>query len=174
MTEKQSEKPNLDTATPRRRFLSLLWVGLGLAAFAELVWLVVSFLRPNASRLGDKRPHTRMEAGSVESFQPGTITAFPRGRFYLARLADGGFLALSRRCPHLGCTVPWIKEEKRFLCPCHSSAFDIKGDVLRSPAPRAMDLFQVTIENAVVMVDTGHVTKRGRFKKAQAVYPEKS
>ena len=32
----------------------------------------------------------------VENFAPGSVTAFVSGRFYLARLEDGGFLALSR------------------------------------------------------------------------------
>ena len=174
MAETKKKKPNPDVVTPRRDFLSFLWVGLGLAAFAEVIWLVGSFLRPDRKRAQAKTPETLMDAGPVDSFPPGTVTAFPRGRFYLARLGDGGFLAISRRCPHLGCTVPWVAEEKRFLCPCHSSAFDIQGDVVRSPASRAMDLYRVIIENAVVKVDTGRVIKRDRFQSQQVVYPEKS
>jgi len=112
-----------------------------------------------------------MEAGPVKDFLPGTVTAFPRGRFYLARLEDGGFLALSRRCTHLGCTVPWVAEEKRFLCPCHSSSFDIRGEIVRPPAPRALDLFLVKIENNVVMVDSGNPIKRSRFESEQVTYP---
>jgi Rieske Fe-S protein len=67
--------------------------------------------------------------------------------------------------------VPWNAEKKQFLCPCHSSAFDIRGEVVRSPAPRALDVFRVKIENEVVMVDTGRVAQRGRFEKSQVVYP---
>jgi len=107
----------------------------------------------------------------VDTFVPGTVAAFPRGHFYLARLEDGGFLAISRRCTPLGCTVPWVEEEKKFLCPCHSSAFDIRGAVVRSPAPRALDLFRVKIENDIVSVDTGRVIQRGRFSADQVVYP---
>lgn len=174
MAKQKKEKPNSETATPRRRFLTWLWGLLGLAAFAETTWLVVSFLRPNEKQGHASRETTRMVAGPVDSFQPGTVTAFPRGRFYLARLTDGGFLALSRRCTHLGCTVPWVEEEKRFLCPCHSSAFDIHGDVLRNPAARALDLFRVSIENEIVKVDTGRAIKRSQFKQKQVVYPEKT
>jgi cytochrome b6-f complex iron-sulfur subunit len=173
MAEEVKKETRSDPAIPRRNFLTWLWGLLGLAAFAEIIWLVASFLRPNGKRLKTEKATTLMAAGRVDAFHPGTVTAFPRGRFYLARLADGGFLAFSRRCTHLGCTVPWVAEEKRFLCPCHSSAFDIHGDVLRSPAPRALDLFKVTIENNVVKVDTGKAVKRGRFKKEQVVYPEK-
>ena len=65
----------------------------------------------------------------------------------------GGFLALARRCTHLGCTVPWVEDEDRFVCPCHASAFDITGDVLSPPAPRPLDIFAVRIENDIVKVD---------------------
>ncbi|WP_394708250.1 ubiquinol-cytochrome c reductase iron-sulfur subunit [Breoghania sp.] len=145
-----------------------------MAALAELFWMVTSFLRPNHGTRKNENAESVIHAGTVETFAPGTVTAFPRGRFYLARLADGGFLALSRRCPHLGCTLPWVEEEKKFVCPCHASAFDIHGDVLRSPAPHAMDLHPVVIENNVVRVDTARVIKRDRFKKDQVVYPKKA
>ncbi len=173
MTKKQKEKSIPEISAPRRDFLSWLWVGLGLAAFAEMVWLAAAFLRPSKDRSAKKTLDKQMVIGPVDAFTPGTVTAFPQGRFYLARLADGGFLAISRRCPHLGCTIPWVAAEEKFLCPCHSSAFDIQGDVLRSPAPRAMDLYRVTIENTVVKVDIGQAAKRDRFQPAQVVYPEK-
>jgi len=167
------ESENNETATPRRRFLSFLWVGLGIAALVESVWVVTSFLRPSRRTEQGADPETVIQAGAVDTFAHGTVTAFPRGRFYLARLQDGGFLALSRRCPHLGCTLPWIEEEKKFLCPCHASAFDIHGDVLRSPAPRAMALHPVVIENNVVRVDATRTIKRDRFREDQVVYPKK-
>jgi cytochrome b6-f complex iron-sulfur subunit len=96
------------------------------------------------------------------------VTAFRDGEFYLARLQDGGFLALHRKCTHLGCTVPWIADEQRFACPCHASAFDMHGDVLSSPAPRPLDLFSVQIENGIVKVDTAKPIRRGRFEPLQA------
>jgi len=157
---------------PRRRFLNWLWGGLGVVATAEGLWLVASYLldrkRPSAG--GDSA--VWIEAGAVEAFTPNTVSAFPRGRFYLARLEDGGFLALSRRCTHLGCTVPWNAETHRFECPCHSSVFDIRGEVLRSPAQRALDIHPVTIENGIVRVDAGRVMQRGVFRPDQVVYPE--
>lgn len=159
-------------AIPRRRFLSFLWTGLGMAALIELIWVVGSFLRPGPGTRGDEDSGAFMDAGAVDAFARGTVTAFPRGRFYLARLDDGGFLALSRRCPHLGCTLPWVEKEGKFLCPCHSSAFDIRGEVLHPPAPRAMALHPIVIENEVVRVDTERVITRDRFRADQAVYPK--
>lgn len=155
----------------RRSFLNKLWVGLGAIALVEAVALVVTFFKPRQPRTTLQERNTVIVAGSVDSFEPGSVTAFVRGKFYLSRLDNGGFLALSRTCTHLGCTVPWVADENRFVCPCHSSVFDINGDVVEPPAPRAMDLFEVNIENGLVSVDTGKRMKRTAFDAGQAVYP---
>ena len=42
--------------------------------------------------------------------------------------------ALNLHCKHLGCIVNWIPDRKIFLCPCHKSKYDLKGNVLRGPA----------------------------------------
>jgi len=175
MPKKEMTAPALpDGPAPRRRFLNWLWTGLGLAALVELIWLAGAFLRSGSRPDSGGLKDSFMDAGPVSAFAPGSVTAFPRGRFYLARLEDGGFLALSRRCPHLGCTLPWNEAEKRFVCPCHSSVFDIRGDVLRAPAPRAMALHPVVIENAVIRVDTARIVKRSRFEPEQVAYPPKT
>jgi nitrite reductase/ring-hydroxylating ferredoxin subunit len=173
MTNKQNHIEAKDVTSPRRKFLYKLWVGLGVVAFAELIWMVLSFLKPIKNQQEKGEFGTLMKAGSVESFLPNSVTAFPRGHFYLSCLADGGFLAIHRQCTHLGCTFPWIEKEKQFVCPCHSSAFDIRGGVIRSPAPRALDIFPVIIENNVVFVDTGQRIKRSGFKPENVVYPKK-
>ena len=66
--------------------------------------------------------------GLAADFPPGSVTPFTEGRFYLVRLADGGFLALYRKCTHLGCAVPWDQASGQFVCPCHASAFEADGD----------------------------------------------
>ncbi|HSO19430.1 MAG TPA: Rieske 2Fe-2S domain-containing protein, partial [Desulfosarcina sp.] len=147
--------------------------GLGGAALMELFWVVGAFLRPGRGAGGKVDAGQFIEAGAVTAFARGTVTAFPRGRFYLARLDDGGFLALSRRCQHLGCSLPWVADEGRFVCPCHSSAFDIRGDVLHAPAPRAMALHPIVIENGVVRVDAATIIDRSRFQADQVVHPKK-
>lgn len=166
MVDRRDERPAPaeETTTSRRSFLSRLWLGLGGLALAEYVWLTVEFLRP---RSGPAEAAGVLVAGPVEQFELDSVTAFPAGRFYLSRLADGGFLAVSRECTHLGCTVPWMADEGRFVCPCHSSAYDIRGDVLSPPAPRALDIHPVRIENGIVKVDTGRTLKRRYFEASQ-------
>jgi cytochrome b6-f complex iron-sulfur subunit len=129
----------------RRGFLGKIWVLLGGVALAEAFWVAGDFLRPRNRRTRKDTVSSLVVAGPVERFAKGTVTAFREGKFYLARLDDGSFLALRRECTHLGCTVPWREAENRFVCPCHASAFDIRGDVLSAPAPRPLDLFAVRI-----------------------------
>jgi cytochrome b6-f complex iron-sulfur subunit len=181
MKEKKQTKPSesnkntrLDAGVSRRSFLNTLWVVLGVLGLAEVVALVLGFFQPQ--KRGEKESDSAgiMEAGSVDKFPLNSVTAFVRGRFYLARLEDGGFLALSRKCTHLGCTLPWSAKEMKFMCPCHASVYDIRGEVVKAPAPRALDLHPVFIENNIVKVGTNKVIKRSVFRAEQVVYPKKT
>ncbi|HOB53533.1 MAG TPA: ubiquinol-cytochrome c reductase iron-sulfur subunit [Acidobacteriota bacterium] len=165
----QPQTPDAPAEPSRRRWLGTAGKILGLVAAAEFAGVAVAFLWPRRSRR-DEEASATVTCGPVDEFTPHSVTAFPAGRFYLVRLADGGFLALSRTCTHLGCTVPWDEAKGRFVCPCHASAFDIAGDVLSPPAPRALDLHPVRIENGVVRVDSGRAIQRQRFELSQEVY----
>ena len=158
--------PTVETGAPSRRaFLWKTWLGVAVLATAEMVWVLIDFVWPR--KANGAASGTIITAGPVDQFPVDSVTAFPQGRFYLVRLEDGGFLAVSRECTHLGCTVPWVDEEHRFVCPCHSSAFDIRGDVVNPPAPRALDVYEVRIENRVVKVNTANVAKRAVFDATQ-------
>jgi cytochrome b6-f complex iron-sulfur subunit len=174
MVKKQTVKEDVNqNGNSRRSFLTKLWFALGLVALAEFIAVAFAFLRPGKPAKRRENADLIVTAGEVKSFAPESVTAFVRGRFYLSRLADGGFLALSRKCTHLGCTVPWVAKENKFACPCHASAFDITGNVISPPAPRALDIYPISIENDIVKVDTSKPIKRGEFKAEQVVYPKK-
>lgn len=105
----------------------------------------------------------RVSAGNVEDYPVGSVTRISEGKFYISHVPEG-FLALWQKCPHLGCTVPWMPDQKsedtiaekgRFNCPCHGSIYDRYGQIITGPAPRPMDLFPITIVNGRIMVDTG-------------------
>jgi len=155
-------------ATSRRRLLNWIWGGLGVAAVGELAWISASFLKPRRRASGTSAEI--FVAGAADDFDPGSVTAFPAGRFYLVRLEDGGFLALDRTCTHLGCTVPWRAEQGLFACPCHASTFDITGEVLGPPAPRPLDRYPVRIENGIVKIDLRSPLRRSMFDRSQVVF----
>ena len=66
--------------------------------------------------------------------------------------------------------MPYEPTQGQFVCPCHGSAFSLNGDVQNAPAPRAMDLFQIMIEDGSVLVDTGRVIERSQTTTAEIVY----
>jgi cytochrome b6-f complex iron-sulfur subunit len=179
MTGKKKTKPVASQNSPpavdssRRSFLNKLWIVLGGLGFLEMVGLVLAFFQPRKTGQKAGESVAIIEAGAVDKFPLNSVTAFVRGKFYLARLEDGGFLALSRKCTHLGCTGPWVSKEMKFICPCHASVYDIRGEVVSAPAPRPLDLYHVFIENNIVKVDTNKVIKRSVFRPEQVVYAKK-
>jgi cytochrome b6-f complex iron-sulfur subunit len=170
---KQSEAKPQSTITDvesRRVFLQKLWKGLGVVASIEVAAVFFGFLFSGKKDDPTLKPKQLIEAGNVELFKENSVTVFRGGRFYLARLLDGGFIALSLRCTHLGCSINWEEDKNRFICPCHSSAFYINGEVQNPPAPSALDHFPILIENGIVKVDIGTKLTRTRFDKSQITY----
>jgi cytochrome b6-f complex iron-sulfur subunit len=172
MPTKTKEKKS-EAEPTRRSFLNILWLILGGVALAEFVAVAFAFLRPRKSKALKEKAETIVTAGAIARFTTNSVTAFVRGKFYLARLEDGGFLALSRTCTHLGCSIPWVEKEMKFACPCHGSTFDITGNVIEAPAPRALDIYPITIENKIIKVDTHKPIKRSTFQVEQVAYPKK-
>ncbi|MFB0537108.1 MAG: ubiquinol-cytochrome c reductase iron-sulfur subunit [Anaerolineae bacterium] len=151
----------------RRRFFLYAWAITTLGLLGEGVAILFNFLRP---RVEEGTFGGQITAGKVEDFPVGSVTAFRQGQFYLAHL-EGGFLALYRVCPHLGCIVPWSEEQQRFECPCHAAVFNMEGEVLAGPPPRPLDLFPVEIVEGAITVDTGTITQRSSFEESQLARP---
>lgn len=151
----------------RRDFINITWGILLVGLFGQAGMALFNFLKPKieAGSFG-----SRVVAGKVEEFQPGTVSHVQKGRFYISRLEDGGFLALWHRCTHLGCTVPWIEASRQFNCPCHSSIFTPSGEIISGPAPRPLDLFPIEIEGENLVVDTSTPIQRIDFDLDQVTY----
>ncbi|MGB6896637.1 MAG: Rieske (2Fe-2S) protein, partial [Dehalococcoidia bacterium] len=165
----------------RRSVLRLgFWAGLG-AAVAGTVGITVDLVYPRGvTGFGGE-----VVAGPVEDFPPGSKTQITVGRFWLVHLTERqgtpGLLALWWKCPHLGCTVPWLggfvwpdpdtDADKMgwFRCPCHGSTFTDAGLLVYGPSPRAMDTMKVRIEDGTVIVDTGDITDGGLDNPSRAV-----
>lgn len=146
-----------------------LWTCLGIVALLELAGSAVAFLLSGGKK-AESTPKALIDAGKVKDFEPETVTLIRKAGCCLVRLRGGGFLALSIRCTHLGCAVAWVEERRRFECPCHASAFDITGNVLKSPATRALDRFAVIIEHDKVRIDANRPIRRTGFSEDQLVF----
>lgn len=156
------------------------WAGLGAAAAGTLGVTFDLFYPRGVVGFGGE-----VIAGPVEDFPPGSKTQITEGRFWLVHLTEEqggpGLLALWWKCPHLGCTVPWLGgflwpdpdtgSDKMgwFRCPCHGSTFTDAGLLVYGPSPRAMDTMRVRIEQGVVIVDSGDITDGGPDNPSRAV-----
>ncbi len=133
----------------RRKLLRNGWKACtGLLASAA-AWTSWELLRPLASNaaLG------KLRVGSPTDYAKDTATYVREGRFWVAN-ADGHLFALSQKCPHLGCRVPFCDSSGRFECPCHGSVFDLGGEWIAGPSPRGMDHHPISVDGDVLIVDT--------------------
>lgn len=139
-------------AYTRRELLSRVWRGAAGLVAAAGAWTSWDLLRPSsASAAGPIR------TVSPEAVPSAGVLEISEIRGYLTKI-DDQVVALSWRCPHLGCKVPWCESSSQFECPCHGSVFNRAGEYRRGPAPRGMDRFGLSAADGAVVVETGTVT----------------
>jgi cytochrome b6-f complex iron-sulfur subunit len=139
----------------RRRFLTRLWSAGGALVAAAGAWTTADLLKPlPAVGFGGK-----VRAVSADAVTAGTVVEVPAARAYLTTDAAGEVIALSEKCTHLGCRVPFCSSSGQFECPCHGSVFNRVGEYRAGPAPHGMDRYPVIIEEGMVVIDTSGTTK---------------
>jgi cytochrome b6-f complex iron-sulfur subunit len=136
----------------RRQFLAKVWKTGGVLVAAAGSLTMWDLLQPLP---------TEGFGGKVRSLLPDAITEggifeVPAARSYLTRI-DDEVVALSQKCTHLGCKVPYCESSGQFECPCHGSIFNRAGDYVKGPAPRGMDRFETEIgeEDGLIYINTG-------------------
>jgi cytochrome b6-f complex iron-sulfur subunit len=105
---------------------------------------------------------TQLTLNSFTAYLIGSITYVPLLQVYLIR-DEFGFYALSTVCTHLGCTV--AQAASNFECPCHSSRFDIQGNVLRGPATLPLETVEVSLssDNRIVIDSSVRIPSNQRL-----------
>jgi 3-phenylpropionate/trans-cinnamate dioxygenase ferredoxin component len=73
----------------------------------------------------------------------------------IARLDDGSWVAFDNTCTHEECPLSdGDLEEGRIVCPCHSSAFDVRtGAVRHGPAYVPLAVYPVRVQNGELQVE---------------------
>jgi menaquinol-cytochrome c reductase iron-sulfur subunit len=140
----------------RRAFLRLL--GKGSVALAFLVQLAAAARAfvPNVLY----EPRRRFKLRKPKDYPPG-VTFDPDRRLFVVR-EDDGFHVVSSVCTHLGCTVQWKADPRRFECPCHGSRFQQDGTVIGGPAPRPLAWYAVALSpDGYLEVDSAEEVARG-------------
>ncbi len=148
------------TVPPRRSFLGVL-LGLGGACVGALLsvplvrFAIFPLIRQTTDTkwapLGEVTEFSSLPDPAVRTIQiehlDGWRRAISERAVYITKDAQGQVRVLSSVCPHLGCTVPWNREKKQFICPCHNAIFSPDGERLGGPAQRGMDTLETKVEN---------------------------
>jgi menaquinol-cytochrome c reductase iron-sulfur subunit len=71
---------------------------------------------------------------------------------YISKDQQNQLSVLTSICPHLGCTVPWNKEKKQFVCPCHGGTFSADGSRVSGPSQRGMDTLETSVQDGQLLV----------------------
>ena len=139
------------TEPTRRSFLDYLIGSTAVATLGAIVYPIFRFISP--PQIVESTENSVVAAKLSEvPVNSGKIFKFGNKPGILVHTAAGEFKALSAVCTHLGCTVPWIEKQDKFICPCHQAIFDPTGRLLGGPAPRGMDALPMKIEQGVVKV----------------------
>jgi menaquinol-cytochrome c reductase iron-sulfur subunit len=154
---------NESTGLDRRRFYVAVIYGLGtlMSAALAIPAAIYLLLPPKA-----KKSSGWVEAGDLAQLplQTPEEVVFRRNRAdgwkvtsekstaWVVKTADHEAIAFAPQCTHLGCAYHWDDGNKNFLCPCHTSTFDLQGKVLSGPAPRPLDRYEVKLDGSKVLL----------------------
>ena len=135
----------------RRRFLdSLLKTGFvsTIVAMAYPVW---RFLIPPVSGEPATQSVVAAQASQVAP-NSGMLFKFGSQPGLLIRTPDGELQAFNAICTHLDCTVQYKPDTSQIWCACHNGLYDLAGNVVSGPPPRALDRLVVNQRGEDVVV----------------------
>ncbi len=150
----------------RRKFLKWVTHGLG-ALFGAVIGIpAVAYLidpRNRPARAGDFRRVAKLSELQQDVPRQAVVldvrrdawTVHPNdvvGRVWLVRRDGDKVDAFTTICPHLGCSINYDSNQKRFICPCHNGTFELSGDNPKmsiigkeNVVPRPMDSLEVNL-----------------------------
>lgn len=162
-----SDKPTKYEAPvdDRRSFLGVL-LGIGSVLVGSLLsvpllrFALFPLLRRTtelkSSPLGDVAEFSTLSEPVLRTIQieqvDGWRKAVSEKAVYITKDAQGQLRVLTSVCPHLGCTVPWNKEKKQFICPCHGGTFTPDGARVSGPSQRGMDTLETSVQDGKLLV----------------------
>ncbi len=186
--------PHLPAVSRRKVLLIGFWTGMGAMLLGIVTTIVNTLYRRGVAKLSGIHP----TGFTVDTLKPGDkqaiVVSVPdpndplaslTTNIYLVRVdaeqakknegAETGMIyAFWRKCPHLGCTVPWRPDfswlDPRsnetysgwFRCPCHGSTYSDTGVKVFGPAPRSLDQYPVVLnDDGSISVNVGTVMTGG-------------
>lgn len=172
--------PDVNASDPSSSSRATLWGRRDFFSISGLVALIASGLVACIGALCSLFPtrarhSSTLLGGRVSDYVTESVTAITDGseRIFVIRSTDS-IVALSARCPHLGCTLRYEATGPRFHCMCHGSTFSTDGDVTLGPAARSMERVQIRqLPNERIEIDPlrRYRKERGEWQRSESFIP---
>ncbi|MFD3684278.1 Rieske (2Fe-2S) protein [Nocardiopsis sp. NPDC058631] len=95
-------------------------------------------------------PGATEELASTEEIPVGEGKVLTEEGVVVTQPEEGTFHAFSSTCTHEGCPLDAVADGL-IQCPCHGSRFSIEdGSPVEGPATRALEEFEISVENGVI------------------------
>ncbi len=139
------------TTATRRQFLTWMsraFLGLWAVGGAGVVAAYMKAPEHGEGGVGEVR------IGNLNDLRIGEARLMRHGvaPFFVIRTNETTVLALSAVCTHVRCILNYDRERRGLVCPCHDGRFDLRGNVLSGPPPRALRTYEVTLREGEVYV----------------------
>ena len=139
--------------------IAFLWIGaeggFGSKIYAGKIDVVIGQIRSGGGFLYLPEARSWVTEYPKEAISKAEVIYGKQGAVFTGM--NAGVVALYQKCPHLGCRVPECSSSQWFECPCHGSQYNRVGEKKGGPAPRGMDRFGVSVDNGMLVIDTGTV-----------------
>lgn len=158
MENEEKSQGAADDLSPTRRSFYIRFIygvmsaiGVALAAPAA-IYLLFPPKTKKESEWVEATDLSQIPAGTPTeiSFQHNRVDGWKvtseKATAWVVKKPDGQVVAFAPNCTHLGCAYHWDEPTRHFVCPCHTSAFSIDGQVLAGPAPRPLDRYAVRVD----------------------------
>ncbi len=135
----------------RRGLVGWLLGGGLLASMASFLYPVIRFMNPPTV---PEATVNEVTAAKVQDLKPNTgkIVRFGSRPVLLVRVNDTEWRAFSAVCTHLNCTVQYQEQKRLIWCACHNGLYDLNGNVISGPPPKALEEYLVRVRGAEVVV----------------------
>ncbi len=135
----------------RRGFIKWLLGGGIAASLASFLYPVIRFMNPPTV---PEATVNEVTAAKVQDLKPNTgkIVRFGSRPVLLVRVNDTEWRAFSAVCTHLNCTVQYQEQKRLIWCACHNGLYDLNGNVISGPPPKALEEYLVRVRGAEVVV----------------------
>lgn len=154
---------DVSAETSRRGFIA--W-SAGILVLLGTILNAVPFVGALVARPAGGKNEEYIAVGPVAGIAPGvpvnlTFTDVTQDAYirqttvrgvWAVKTPDGDIVVYSPVCPHLGCQYTWDTATKRFVCPCHTSVWNIDGELLSGPSPRDLDTLPSKIVGGRLLV----------------------